>query len=125
MRATGSPSCWQRQGSPGSTSGCRRDCRRKIATATEQMFQLLKEGGLSGRSIAEANDALTMLPIGSIANDLTRPPQIREKLGTQLAPEDTPVLRQHMQTYATRDGSARYKLAISWILDGVLQAEKQ
>lgn len=95
------------------------------ATATEQMFRLLQEGGLSGRAIAEANDALTMLLIGSIANDLTRPAQIREQLGKQLAPEDTPILRENMQTYATRDGSERYKLAIGWILDGVLQAETQ
>lgn len=93
------------------------------ATAAEQMFQLLKEGGLSGRAIAEANDALTMLLIGSIANDLTRPPQIREQLVNQLAREDTPILRQNMQAYATRNGSERYTLAINWILDGVLQAE--
>lgn len=95
------------------------------ATATEKMFQLLKDGGLSGRAIAEANDALTMLLIGSIANDLTRPPQIREELGKQLAPEETPILKQNMQTYATRDGAARYKLAIGWILDGVMQADRQ
>lgn len=95
---------------------------RGTATATEHMFQYLKEGGLSGRAIAEANDAMTMLLIGSIANELTRPPQIREELGKQLDPKDTPLLHQNMQAYATRDGDKRYKLAIGWILDGVVQA---
>ena len=95
------------------------------AQATEQMFQYLKDGGLSGRAIAEANDAMTMLLIGSIANELTRPPQIREELGKQLAPEDTPLLTRNMQTYATRDGGERYKLAIGWILDGVVQANTE
>ena len=95
---------------------------RGTAQATEQMFQYLMDGGLSGRAIAEANDAMTMLLIGSIANELTRPPQIREELGKQLAPEDTPLQSRNMQAYATRDGSERYKLAIGWVLDGVVQA---
>lgn len=91
------------------------------ATATEKMFEILKEGGLSGAEIAEANDALTMLTIGSIANDLTRPVQIREQLGKQVPPEDTPLLIEYMQTYATRDGAERYRLALMWILEGVVQ----
>lgn len=91
------------------------------AKATEQMFQHLKDGGLSGGAIAKANDAMTMLLIGSIANELTRPPQIREELGKQLAPEDTPLLNRNMRAYATRDGGERYQLAIGWILDGVVQ----
>jgi len=92
-----------------------------VAIATEQMFQHLADGGLSGRAIAEANDAMTMLTIGSIANDLTRPAQIREELGKQLTPEDTPLLHENMRAYATRDGSERYRIAIGWILDGVVQ----
>ncbi|QMU56780.1 MAG: TetR family transcriptional regulator [Boseongicola sp.] len=90
------------------------------ASATEQMFQLLKEGGLSGSKIAEANDAMTMLTIGSVANDLTRPAKIREKLGEQLAGEDTPLLNENMKTYAHRNGEERYRLALNWILDGVV-----
>ena len=93
------------------------------ASATEQMFQCLKEAGLGGRAIAEANDAMTMLCIGSIANDLTRPAQIREELGKQLAQEDTPLLHENMQSYATRDGGERYRLALGWILDGVIQPD--
>lgn len=90
------------------------------ATATEQMFQYLKEGGLTGQEIAEANDAMTMLCIGSIANDLTRPALIREALGRQVAAEETPLLLENMQAYATRDGADRYRLAVGWILDGLL-----
>lgn len=93
------------------------------ALATEEMFRHLKDGGLSGRAVAEANDAMTMLSIGSIANDLSRPPQVREELGKQVDPEETPLLQRNMQAYATRDGAARYRLAIGWILDGVVQAD--
>jgi len=93
------------------------------ATTTELMFDCLREGGLSGHAIAQASDAITMLLIGSIANDLTRPPQIREELGKQLAPEETPILQKNMKIYATRDGSERFMLAIGWILDGVVQAD--
>ncbi len=94
---------------------------RGTATTTELMFECLQEGGLSGRAIAEASDAITMLLIGSIANELTRPPQIREELGKQLAPEETPILQKNMQTYATRDGGERFMLALGWILDGVVE----
>lgn len=96
-----------------------------VAIATEQMFQHLKDGALSGQAIAEANDAMTMLSIGSIANDLTRPPQIREELGNQISSQDTPLIHENMQAYATRDGRERYKMAIGWILDGVVQASGQ
>lgn len=88
------------------------------ALATEQMFQHLKDGGLSGQAIAETNDAMTMLLIGSIANDLTRPPKVREELGKQLPPEQTPLLHKNMQSYATRDGAERYRLAIDRMLTG-------
>lgn len=91
------------------------------ATATEQMFRLLEEGGLSGQAIAEANDAMTMLSIGSIANELTRPPEIRKELGKQVAVQETPLLHENMSSYAIRDGSERYRLALKWILDGVVQ----
>ena len=90
-----------------------------VARATEEMFRHLHDGGLSGAAIAQANDAVTMLSIGSIANDLTRPPQIREELGRQLPPEQTPILIRNMTSYATRDGDERYRQAIRWILEGV------
>ena len=91
------------------------------ATATEEMFRLLEEGGLTGPAIAEANDAMTMLSIGSVANDLTRPPNIRHELGKQVPAQDTPLLQENMATYADRNGAERYRIAIRWILDGVTQ----
>ena len=91
------------------------------ATATEQMFALLKKGGLPKQAIAEATDAMTMLSIGSIANELTRPPNIRERLGEQVPEASTPLLHDHMEVYARRDGTARYRIAMNWLLDGVIQ----
>ena len=83
------------------------------------MFQLLAEGGLDGQAIAEASDAQTMLLIGSLANELTRPAQIREQLGKQAPSEETPKLLENLDIYATRDSEQRYRLALNWVLDGV------
>lgn len=91
------------------------------ATATERMFEILEQSGLPGDAIAEATDAMTMLSIGSIANELTRPPRVREDLGKQLPDSETPLLLKNMQNYATRDGTERYRLAMTWLLDGVEQ----
>ncbi len=95
------------------------------ATATERMFELCDQSGLSGEAIAEVMDAMTMLSIGSIANELTRPVKIREKLGEQIPAEDTPLLRRNMNTYATRDGTERYRMAMEWLLDGVVQRRQE
>lgn len=92
------------------------------ALATERMFALLSEGGLNGEQVARTNDALTMLLIGSIANELTRPKAIREELGKQVPDGQTPLLHQNMKTYAHRDGTQRYLQAVDWILDGVLHS---
>ena len=91
------------------------------ATATERMFEILEQGDLSGNAIAEATDAMTMLTIGSIANELTRPPRVREELGKQVPDSETPLLLKNMRRYATRDGTERYRLAMQWLLDGVEQ----
>ena len=89
------------------------------AKTTEVMFQLLAEGGLDGQAIAEASDAQTMLLIGSLANELTRPAQIREQSGKQVPSEETPKLLENLDIYATRDSEQRYRLALNWVLDGV------
>ncbi len=93
------------------------------ASATQQIFSLLKQGGFSGRSIAEATDAMTMLLIGSIANELTRPANIRERLGEQVPASQTPLLHDHMNVYANRDGAERFQTGIRWLLDGAGQEE--
>lgn len=92
------------------------------ANATEQMFRLLSEGELSGQQIAEATDAMTMLLIGSLANELTRPKKIRELLGQQVPESEIPLLRNHMDFYATRDGTERFQMALRWLLDGVVRS---
>ena len=70
------------------------------ATATEQMFRHLKAGGLDGQAIAEATDAMTMLTIGSLANELTRPARIRERLGEQVPNEETPLFAKDIERKA-------------------------
>ena len=94
------------------------------ATATERMFEILEQSGLPGDAIAEATDAMTMLSIGSIANELTRPPRVREELGKQVPDSETPLLLKNMRSYATRDGTERYRLSMEWLLDGVVQRSK-
>lgn len=48
------------------------------ALATERMFGLINDSNLPDHAMAEAMDAMTMLSIGSMANELTRPAKIRE-----------------------------------------------
>lgn len=94
-----------------------------VAKVTEKMFQLLHDGGLDGQAIAETADAITMLTIGSIANELTRPARIREQLGKQIAADAAPLLHENMGIYANRDGAERYVLALRWLLAGVVQPD--
>jgi len=88
------------------------------AKTTEAMFALLKEGGLNGQAMVEAAEAMTMLSIGSVANELTRPAQIRQRLGEQVPPLDTPVMHEHLTEYAIRNGAERCLVALNWLLDG-------
>ena len=89
------------------------------ARLSEEMFRLLSQGGIEGTAAAEAADAMTMLCIGSIANELSRPPKIRERLVEQAPSEDLPHLMAHIEAYAVRDSEARYRVALSWLIEGV------
>ena len=89
------------------------------ARLSEEMFRLLSQGGIEGTAAAEAADAMTMLCIGSIANELSRPPKIRERLVEQAPTEDLPHLMAHIEAYAVRDSEARYRVALSWLIEGV------
>ncbi|MCP4382442.1 MAG: TetR/AcrR family transcriptional regulator [Hyphomicrobiales bacterium] len=89
------------------------------AKTTDEMFGWLEEGGLRGPAVAEAADALTMLTIGSIANELTRPKQVRDGLGAQLPQSETPHIRTYLRHYSDRDGARRYLAAMNWLLDGI------
>ncbi len=87
------------------------------ALTTERMFRLLRAGGVTGDALAEAVDSITLLTIGSIANEISRPAEVRLQLpGFLEAPE---VLPDHIDTYARRDGRARYLQALTWLMDGI------
>jgi hypothetical protein len=92
-----------------------------MAQATERFMEILERGGVRGVAVAEATDAIVLLTLGSIANDLTRAPEIREQLRDHLPEEDTPRMLEGMDTYSNRDPEARYRLALGWLLDGIDQ----
>lgn len=91
-----------------------------LARCTELMFDAFARGGLDGADLAEATDGVVLLLMGSIANDLTRPPEVRYELTKHLAPEDAPRLRSEIDVYSVRDTEARFRSALDWLLDGLL-----
>lgn len=91
-----------------------------LARCTELMFDAFARGGLDGADLAEATDGVVLLLMGSIANDLTRPPEVRYELTKHLAPEDAPRLRSEIDVYSVRDTEARFRAALDWLLDGLL-----
>lgn len=93
-----------------------------IARVTELLFELVGEGGIAGDAAAEAADAFVLVTMGSIANDLSRPADVRERLLDQLPPGETPLMVDQIDTYAHRNGDARYRVALEWMLDGVERA---
>lgn len=92
-----------------------------MALATERFFEILARGGIRGADAAMATDAIVLLTFGSIANDLTRPSDIRVQLGDRLPDSATPLMHDDMDTYAHRDPEARYQLALEWLLQGIEQ----
>ena len=91
-----------------------------LARCTELMFDAFHRAGLRGPELAEATDAVVLLSMGSIANDLTRPPEIRYALTEHLAAEDAPRLRSEIDAYSVRDTEARFRTALDWLLDGLV-----
>ncbi len=91
-----------------------------LARCTELMFDAFARGGLDGADLAEATDGVVLLLMGSIANDLTRPPEVRYELTKHLAPEDAPRLSSEIDVYSVRDTEARFRAALDWLLDGLL-----
>ncbi len=89
-----------------------------FARTTELLFDAMAQGGITGEAAAEAVDAWVLVTMGSIANDLSRPPDVREQLVGQVAEADTPRMIEQIDTYAHRDGEARYRQALEWLLDG-------
>jgi TetR/AcrR family tetracycline transcriptional repressor len=93
-----------------------------LAFATERIFEVLERGGIDGRPAAEAADAVVLLLMGSIANDLTRPPEVRRRLSDDEWTGSTPRLTRQIEDYAVRDGEQRFLLALDWLLDGIERA---
>lgn len=93
-----------------------------LARCTELMFEAFDRAGLRGARIAEATDALVLLTMGSIANDLTRPPDVRYALADHTTAAEAPLLDERLDDYSHRDAEKRFRLALDWLLDGLLAA---
>ncbi len=91
-----------------------------LARCTELMFAAFERAGLEGARIAEATDAVVLLTMGSIANDLTRPPDVRHALVDHLSASEAPHLLAGIDAYSQRDGDERFRQALDWLLDGLL-----
>ena len=90
-----------------------------FARTTELIFETLARGGITGGAAAEAADAFVLVTLGSVANDLSRPPDVRERLLGQVPDAETPRMIEQIDAYAHRDGETRYRRALEWMLDGV------
>ncbi len=95
-----------------------------FARTTELIFETLARGGITGAAAAEAADAFVLVTMGSVANDLSRPPDVRERLLGQVPDAETPRMIGQIDAYAHRDGEARYRRALEWMLDGVERAAR-
>lgn len=92
------------------------------AALTESMFRLLAMGGVRGLAAAQAADAIVLLLLGSIVNDLTRPARVRDRLVAIMGPEVTRVMEAELEAYTDRDPEARFRNALEWLIDGVASA---
>lgn len=95
----------------------------ELARCTELMFDAFERGGLRGRRVADATDAVVLLVMGAIGNDLTRPPAVRHELLRAVAQADAPRLNREIDSYSNRDPEARFRETLAWLLDGLLHAE--
>lgn len=60
--------------------------------------------------------------MGSVVDELTRPPAVREKLAGNLPAEDTPYLGEHLQANARHDPEQRFLRVLGWLIDGCERA---
>lgn len=91
-----------------------------MARCTELLFAAFERAGMQGDQLAEATDALVLLLMGSIANDLTRPNEVRYQLMAELADDEGERLRSAIDAYSDRDGDERFRRSVGWLLDGLL-----
>lgn len=90
-----------------------------MARITERLFVHVEQGNVRGPMAAEAVDAVVLVLIGSIANDLSRPPAVRNRLLNYLPPKETPRTLANISSYSARDPEARFERALTWLLDGL------
>lgn len=90
-----------------------------LTRTTELIFSMLDQGDVERAAVAEAADAVVLLTMDSVVNDLTRPAAIRQQLVGQLPVEETPLLVEHIGAYSIRDGEQRFRHAPGWLLDGI------
>ena len=88
-----------------------------MAQFTELMFEAFELGGLEGDQLAEATDATVLLVMGSIANDLTRPDEVRYQLADELEADEGRRLRSAIDAYSRRNGEHSFhRPAHSWVV---------
>ena len=99
--------------------------RRPVVTptmtrVTERLFEMVDRLVLVDAEPGEVADAIVLVTMGSVANDLTRPPEVRRKLLETDAANEAPLSADNLESYADRDGEVRFCQAIAWILAGTL-----
>jgi AcrR family transcriptional regulator len=90
-----------------------------LTRTTEILFAILQDGDVRPAAMAEAVDAIVLLMMGSVANDSTRPADVRMQLLETVPVEETPLLVEHIGAYSERNGERRFQTALSWLLDGI------
>ena len=89
-----------------------------MARITEMTFEALQRAGFQGDAIAATGDAATLVLMGSVANDLSRPPHVRFELLDHLPDAARPVLTDQADAYSRRDGEQRFREAAEAMLTG-------
>lgn len=89
-----------------------------VVRTTEPLFDALARGGITGESVTEASDARVLVTMGSIANDLPCPPDVRRRMLGHLPVTDTPRLVEQTGVYDHSDGAARYRRVVERLLVG-------
>lgn len=91
-----------------------------MTLVTERMFEMFARLGLGVRQQAEGADAMVLAITGSVANDVTRPTEVRFQLLSNPAARIAPLTAAGMEVYAVRDGEERFRRFAGWVLDGLL-----
>jgi len=89
------------------------------ARAVEEVFRILATAGFPPAAIGRAADAIVLLIMGSLVNDLTRPANIRDQLIDVIPRSETPHMKRSLKVFSHRDPEQRFRDAVAWLLDGL------